>query len=233
MITLRQSQERGYAEHGWLKSYHSFSFAEYYDPEHMGFGPLRVINDDWIAPAMGFGTHPHQNMEIITYVLEGAIAHKDSMGNGSTIRPGNVQYMSAGTGVRHSEFNPASTEHTRLLQIWIQPDQLGGVPLYGEKEFSREEKQGRLRLVISGDGAEDSIKIRQNARLQIGLFDAEQRQELVLANDRLTYVHVARGELQVNGIVLKEGDAVMMTAEEKLVLEQGKQAEVLVFDLPH
>ncbi|MES2037415.1 MAG: pirin family protein [Pseudomonadota bacterium] len=233
MITLRPSQERGHAEHGWLKSHHSFSFAEYYDPQHMGFGPLRVINDDWIAPAMGFGTHPHQNMEIITYVLEGAIAHKDSMGNGSTIRPGNVQYMSAGTGVRHSEFNPANTEHTRLLQIWIQPDQLGGEPLYGEKEFSREEKQGRLRLVVSGDGAEGSIKIRQNARLQIGLFDAEQRQELPLATDRLTYVHVARGELQVNGMSLKEGDAVMMTAEEKLVLEQGKQAEVLVFDLPH
>ncbi len=233
MITLRPSQERGHAEHGWLKSHHSFSFAEYYDPQHMGFGPLRVINDDWIAPAMGFGTHPHQNMEIITYVLEGAIAHKDSMGNGSTIRPGNVQYMSAGTGVRHSEFNPANNEHTRLLQIWIQPDQLGGEPLYGEKEFSREEKQGRLRLVVSGDGADGSIKIRQNARLQIGLFDAEQRQEVALAKDRLTYVHVARGELQVNGMSLKEGDAVMMSAEEKLVLEQGKQAEVLVFDLPH
>ncbi|MCH8620929.1 pirin family protein [Undibacterium sp. TS12] len=233
MIAIRPSQERGYAEHGWLKSYHSFSFAEYYDPEHMGFGPLRVINDDWIAPAMGFGTHPHQNMEIITYVLEGAIAHKDSMGNGSTIRPGNVQYMSAGTGVRHSEFNPANTEHTRLLQIWIQPDQLGGEPLYGEKEFSREEKQGRLRLVVSGDGAESSIRIRQDARLYVGLFDAGQRAEMTLDKNRLSYVHIARGELTVNGQSLKEGDALMLAAEEKLVLEQGNQAEVLVFDLPH
>lgn len=232
MITLRPSKERGYAEHGWLKSYHSFSFAEYYDPAHMGFGPLRVINDDWIAPAMGFGTHPHQNMEIITYVLEGAIAHKDSMGNGSTIRPGNVQYMSAGTGVRHSEFNPASNEHTRLLQIWIQPGQLGGQPLYSEKEFSRAEKLGRLRLVVSGDGADASIKIRQDARLFIGLFDAEQQEKRALDKDRLTYVHIARGELTVNGMALKEGDAVMMEAEEQLLLEQGKEAEVLVFDLP-
>ncbi len=167
MITVRLSQERGAAEHGWLKSFHSFSFAEYYDPQHMGFGPLRVINDDWIAPAMGFGTHPHKDMEIITYVLEGAIAHKDSMDNGSTIRPGNVQYMSAGTGVRHSEFNPSSKEHTRLLQIWIQPSMLGGEPLYEEKEFDRIEKDGKLRVVVSGDGANGSIKIRQDARLLI------------------------------------------------------------------
>lgn len=232
MITLRPSQERGYAEHGWLKSFHSFSFAEYYDPAHMGFGPLRVINDDWIAPAMGFGTHPHQNMEIITYVLEGAIAHKDSMGNGSTIRPGNVQYMSAGTGVRHSEFNPDTQNHTRLLQIWIQPDVLGEAPQYGEKAFSREEKLGQLRLVVSGDGAGDSIRIRQNARLYIGLFDGQQSASLPLLSNRLTYVHLARGELVVNGIQLKEGDALMLQEESLLELSGGNHAEVLVFDLP-
>ena len=233
MITVRLSQERGAAEHGWLKSFHSFSFAEYYDPQHMGFGPLRVINDDWIAPAMGFGTHPHKDMEIITYVLEGAIAHKDSMNNGSTIRPGNVQYMSAGTGVRHSEFNPSSKEHTRLLQIWIQPNMLGGEPLYEEKEFDRIEKDGKLRVVVSGDGADGSIKIRQDARLLIGLFDGEQKQELRLQAGRLTYVHLARGELTVNGGVLKEGDAMKLQDEQSLQLSAGKQAEVLVFDLPH
>jgi len=233
MITVRLSQERGAAEHGWLKSFHSFSFAEYYDPQHMGFGPLRVINDDWIAPAMGFGTHPHKDMEIITYVLEGAIAHKDSMDNGSTIRPGNVQYMSAGTGVRHSEFNPSSKEHTRLLQIWIQPSMLGGEPLYEEKEFDRIEKDGKLRVVVSGDGANGSIKIRQDARLLIGLFDGDQKQELSLQADRLTYVHLARGELAVNGVVLKEGDAMKLQNEQLLQLSAGKQAEVLVLYLPH
>ncbi|MFZ6692508.1 pirin family protein [Undibacterium sp. SXout20W] len=232
MITLRLSQDRGPANHGWLKSFHSFSFAEYYDPQHMGFGPLRVINDDWIAPAMGFGTHPHKDMEIITYVLEGAIAHKDSMNNGSTIRPGNVQYMSAGTGVRHSEFNPSSTEHTQLLQIWIQPDGLNLPPLYEEKEFSRADKEGKLCLVASGDGAEGSIKIRQNARLLIGLFDGDQQQEMTLHTDRLTYVHLARGELTVNGIELKAGDAMKLQNETLLKLSAGKQVEVLVFDLP-
>lgn len=232
MITLRLSQDRGPANHGWLKSFHSFSFAEYYDPQHMGFGPLRVINDDWIAPGMGFGTHPHKDMEIITYVLEGAIAHKDSMNNGSTIRPGNVQYMSAGTGVRHSEFNPSTTEHTQLLQIWIQPDVLNVPPLYEEKEFSREQKEGKLCVVASSDGAEGSIKIRQNARLLIGLFDGEQQQEMALHPDRLTYVHLARGELTVNGVVLKTGDAMKLQSEQLLQLSAGKQAEVLVFDLP-
>ena len=233
MITLRPSHERGHAEHGWLKSYHSFSFAEYYDPAHMGFGPLRVINDDWIAPGMGFGTHPHQNMEIITYVLEGAVAHKDSMGNGSTIRPGNVQYMSAGTGVRHSEFNPDTHQHTRLLQIWIQPNVLALPPVYAEKEFSREEKSGQLRLVVSGDGSDGSIQIRQDARLYIGLFDGEQHLSLPLSKQRLTYVHLARGELSVNGISLKQGDALQLQDEPVLQLSDGKQAEVLVFDLPH
>ncbi|MBC3869680.1 pirin family protein [Undibacterium oligocarboniphilum] len=233
MISVRRAHERGYAEHGWLKSYHSFSFADYYDPQHMGFGPLRVINDDWIAPGMGFGTHPHQNMEIITYVLEGAIAHQDSMGNGSTIRPGNVQYMSAGTGVRHSEFNPSPSEHTRLLQIWIEPDVLGKAPRYNEKTFSAAEKNGQLRLVASPDGEQDSVAIRQNARLYIGLFDGDQQADIRLSPQRLTYVHLARGALSVNGVPLQEGDAVKLQDESSLHLSAGKQAEVLVFDLPY
>lgn len=204
MEQLRLSQDRGFAQHGWLRSYHSFSFAEYYDPEHMGFGPLRVINDDWIAAGMGFPTHPHQNMEIITYVLDGAIAHKDSMGNGSTILPGNVQYMSAGTGVRHSEFNPDTQKATRLLQIWIQPNVLGQTPRYDEKAFSAEEKRGKLRLVVSPDGANGSIAIRQDARLSIGLFDGAEQAKLDLQADRLYYVHVVRGSLQVQQHQLQE-----------------------------
>lgn len=232
MEQLRLSQDRGFAQHGWLRSYHSFSFAEYYDPQHMGFGPLRVINDDWIAAGMGFPTHPHQNMEIITYVLDGAIAHKDSMGNGSTILPGNVQYMSAGTGVRHSEFNPDTQKATRLLQIWIQPNLLGQVPRYDEKAFSAEEKRGKLRLVVSPDGQDGSIAIRQDARLSIGLFDGAEQAKLDLQNDRLYYVHVARGSVQVQDHHLQEGDALMLSEASTLVLQHGQNAEVLVFDLP-
>lgn len=232
MEQLRLSQDRGYAQHGWLRSYHSFSFAEYYDPQHMGFGPLRVINDDWIAAGMGFPTHPHQNMEIITYVLDGAIAHKDSMGNGSTILPGNVQYMSAGTGVRHSEFNPDTQKATRLLQIWIQPNLLGQAPRYDEKAFSAEEKRGKLRLVVSPDGQDGSIAIRQDARLSIGLFDGAEQAKLDLQNDRLYYVHVARGSVQVQDHRLQEGDALMLSEASALVLQNGQNAEVLVFDLP-
>lgn len=232
MEQLRLSQDRGYAQHGWLRSYHSFSFAEYYDPQHMGFGPLRVINDDWIAAGMGFPTHPHQNMEIITYVLDGAIAHKDSMGNGSTILPGNVQYMSAGTGVRHSEFNPDTQKATRLLQIWIQPNLLGQVPRYDEKAFSEAEKRGKLRLVVSPDGQDGSIAIRQDARLSIGLFDGAEQAKLDLQNDRLYYVHVARGSVQVQDHHLQEGDALMLSEASSLVLQHGQNAEVLVFDLP-
>ncbi|MFZ6815551.1 pirin family protein [Undibacterium sp. Rencai35W] len=233
MLTLHKSDQRGYAEHGWLQSFHSFSFADYYDPAHMGFGPLRVINDDRIAAGMGFGMHGHKDMEIITYVLEGAIAHKDSMGNGSTIYPGNVQYMSAGTGVRHSEFNPSPVQPTHLLQIWIQPDRINAIPAYQEKNFSREEKLGRLRLVASSDGLDGSIPIRQDARLYIGLFDGEQAASLSLQPDRLTYVHLARGMLTVNGQTLSAGDAVKLQQEELLVLTAGQHAEVLVFDLPH
>ncbi|MDO8653729.1 MAG: pirin family protein [Undibacterium sp.] len=232
MLTLRKSEERGYASHGWLESYHSFSFADYYDPKHMGFGPLRVINDDWIAADMGFGTHGHRDMEIITYVLEGEIAHKDSMGNGSTIRPGDVQRMSAGTGVRHSEFNPSPENKTHLLQIWIQPSTEGIAPGYEEKNFSREEKLGRLRLVASKEGEDGAVKIHQDAKLHVGLFDGDQSASLNLAKGRLGYVHLASGQLTVNGVVLRAGDALMLQDEDQLSLSHGVQAEVLVFDLP-
>ena len=233
MITLRKSEDRGYASHGWLESYHSFSFADYRDPAHMGFGPLRVINDDWIAGGMGFGTHAHNDMEIITYVLEGEIAHKDSMGNGSTIRPGDVQRMSAGTGVRHSEFNPSSLNKTHLLQIWIQPATTGNAPGYEEKHFERETKNGRLCLVASSDGAEGSVTIHQDAKLFVGVFEEKQNAVKTLEKHRLYYVHLASGQLNVNGFILRAGDALMLQNEELLNLAHGIQAEVLLFDLPN
>ncbi len=232
MLTLRKSEDRGHANHGWLESYHSFSFADYYDPAHVGFGALRVINDDSIAAGMGFGTHGHSDMEIITYVLEGEIAHKDSMGNGSTIRPGDVQRMSAGTGVRHSEFNPSAVNKTHLLQIWILPAEKGNSPGYEEKNFSREEKVGRLRLVASADGTDGSVKIYQDAKLYVGLFDDQQNADLALQKNRLCYVHLAIGQISANGHVLRAGDALMLQDEELLTLAHGIQAEVLVFDLP-
>lgn len=232
MITLRSSKERGYAKHDWLESYHSFSFADYYDPAHMAFGPLRVINEDFIAADRGFGTHGHKNMEIITYVLEGEIAHKDSMGNGSTIRSGDVQRMSAGSGVRHSEFNPSKDQATHLLQIWIQPNALEITPGYEEKNFTVAEKLGQLRLVASADGKDGAVKIYQDASLYVGLFQAEQTVEIPLQIHRLYYVHLARGKLQVNGHALEAGDALMLREEEKLMIDNGIDAEVLVFDLP-
>ncbi|WP_157313922.1 pirin family protein [Chitinibacter sp. GC72] len=231
MITLRKSEERGHANHGWLDSNFSFSFAEYYDPAHMHFGALRVINDDRIAAGMGFGMHPHQDMEIITYVLSGAIEHKDSMGNGSVIRPGNVQRMSAGTGVRHSEFNPSDTEETHLLQIWIIPGQKGIAPSYEEKIFSDEDKRGQLRLVASPDASNGSVLIHQDVRLYAGLFDGDEALEQAIQMGRKLYVHIARGSIEVNGIALKAGDAAMLTHETALTLKQGHGAEVLVFDL--
>lgn len=232
MIELRKSAERGYADHGWLRSFHSFSFAEYRDPAHMHFGPLRVINEDFIEPNQGFGTHAHRDMEIITYVLSGDLSHKDSMGNGSTIRPGNVQRMSAGRGVTHSEFNHGSGLPTHLLQIWIIPDRNGLEPGYEERHFSEAEKRGRLRLVVSGDGVDGSVSMHQDARLYVGLFDGDERATLSLAAGRRAYVHLAKGALTVNGQRIEAGDAIKLAQETDLQLSHGEQAEVLVFDLP-
>ncbi|MFC5475942.1 pirin family protein [Paraherbaspirillum soli] len=232
MIELRKSTDRGHANHGWLDSYFSFSFAEYHDPQHMGFGPLRVINEDRINPGSGFGTHGHKDMEIISYVLEGQLAHKDSMGTGSVIQPGDVQRMSAGTGVRHSEFNHSS-QPTHMLQIWIQPNVLGVEPSYEEKKFSRAEKEGRLRLVASADGRQGSVIIHQDASLYVGLFDGAQSATISLAPQRLAYVHVARGKIFANGQLLEAGDAAKISGESELRIAGGEQAEVLVFDLPH
>jgi redox-sensitive bicupin YhaK (pirin superfamily) len=231
MNELRRSAERGYADHGWLRSFHSFSFADYYDPRHMGFGPLRVINEDRVRPGAGFGTHGHRDMEIVSYVLEGALAHKDSMGNGSTIVPGDVQRMSAGTGVLHSEFNHDPARTTHFLQIWIEPSVAGIAPSYEQKHFAAEEKRGRLRLIASPDGAAGSVRLHQDARLYAGLFDGAERARLELAPGRKSYVHVARGGLRVNGEALAAGDA-LKTDARGLELEGGEGAEVLVFDLP-
>jgi redox-sensitive bicupin YhaK (pirin superfamily) len=231
MNELRRAAERGYADHGWLRSFHSFSFADYYDPRHMGFGPLRVINEDRVRPGAGFGTHGHRDMEIVSYVLDGALAHKDSMGNGSTIVPGDVQRMSAGTGVQHSEFNHDAARVTHFLQIWIEPSAAGLPPSYEQKHFAPQERRGRLRLVASADGADGSVLLHQDARLYAGLFDGAERARLELAAGRRSYVHLARGRLRVNGETLEAGDALKSDAR-VLELEGGAAAEVLVFDLP-
>ena len=231
MLTLRKSADRGYADHGWLKSFHSFSFAGYYDPRHMGWGNLRVINEDRIAPGTGFGTHGHRDMEIISYVVSGNLAHKDSMGNIKGIPPGDVQRMSAGTGVQHSEFNHAPNETTHFFQIWIEPNVTGIAPGYEQKTFAVAEKQGVLRLVASPDGAKGSVLIHADARLYSSLLDGEQSAQLVLDPQRKSYVHLLRGELEVNGHVLSAGDAALLEAENVLTLAHGKAAEVLVFDL--
>ena len=232
MTEIRRSNERGYADHGWLKSFHTFSFADYFDPEHVQVGPLRVINEDRVAAGQGFGTHGHRDMEIISYVLDGELAHKDSMGNGSTIRPGDVQRMSAGSGVRHSEFNPSSTNPVHFLQIWIQPNAQGIEPSYEEKRFSVQEKRGRLRIIASPDQADGSVLIHQDARVYAGLFDGDETATLNAEPGRTLYMHVARGTVTANGTVLNGGDAVTLTDTEKLELNRGQQAEVLVFDLP-
>jgi redox-sensitive bicupin YhaK (pirin superfamily) len=231
MITLRRSQDRGHAHHGWLESYHSFSFADYLDPAHMGFGNLRVINEDRIAPGTGFGTHGHRDMEIVSYVLEGALAHRDSMGNGAAIVPGELQRMSAGTGVRHSEFNHAKDKTTHFLQIWLLPHTPGLAPGYEQKAFAEADKRGKLALVASPDGREGSVTVNADALIRAGLFDGAERAELALDPQRLGYVFLARGALVVNGQALAAGDALKLRAEERLVLEQGQDAEVLVFDL--
>lgn len=231
MLTLRPSAERGYADHGWLKSFHSFSFAGYHDADHMEFGNLRVINEDRIAPGTGFGTHGHKDMEIISYVMSGELAHKDSMGNVKGIPPGDLQRMSAGTGVQHSEFNHAPGETTHFLQIWIQPNVFGIAPGYEQKTFTSQEKRGKLRLVVSNDGAEDSVTVHADARIYAGLLDGDERAELLLNPARKTYVHLVRGMLEVNGHLLRQGDAAMLQAQDMLLLRAGHDAEVLVFDL--
>ena len=231
MITQRRSTERGYADHGWLKSFHSFSFAGYHDPAHMGFGNLRVINEDRVAAGRGFGTHGHRDMEIISYVLSGELAHKDSMGNVKGIPPGDVQRMSAGTGVQHSEFNHADGQSTHFLQIWIEPNVTGIPPSYEQKTFSDSDKRGKLRLVASGDGAQGSVTVHADAKLYAGLFDGPESAELPLNATRKTYVHLVRGELEVNGQLLRTGDAARLEGESCLQLSGGKAAEVLVFDL--
>jgi redox-sensitive bicupin YhaK (pirin superfamily) len=231
MLAVRKSEARGYADHGWLRSFHSFSFADYHDPAHMGFGPLRVINEDRIAPGSGFGTHGHRDMEIISYVLEGALAHQDSMGNGSAIVPGDVQRMSAGTGVRHSEFNHSKEGATHFLQIWIEPGRTGIAPGYEQKHFEPASKRGRLRLIASPDAAQGSVTIHQDARLYAGLFDGAERAEHAIAAGRRAYVHVALGRAMVNGLALAAGDALKAEGTDRIVIEQGDAAEVLLFDL--
>lgn len=231
MVTLRPSAQRGYADHGWLKSYHSFSFADYHDPAHMGWGNLRVINEDWIAPGTGFGTHGHRDMEIVSYVVEGELAHRDSMGNGRAIPPGDVQRMSAGRGVMHSEFNHAQGQTTHLLQIWILPAQAGIEPSYEQKTFSESSKRGQLKLVAAPGGQDGAVTIHADARLYAGLFEGTEKAELTLDPQRKAYVHLVRGELKVNGLALQAGDAALLAQESTLTLDQGKQAEVLVFDL--
>ncbi|SRR5579864_3047746 len=231
MIEIRKGSDRGYADHGWLRSYHTFSFADYQDPEHMGFGPLRVINEDRIRPGTGFGTHGHRDMEIISYVLEGALAHKDNMGNGSAIVPGDVQRMSAGKGVLHSEFNHSKDGVTHFLQIWIEPNVIGIPPSYEQKHFDVASKSGRLRLVASPDGREGSVTVHQDAYLYSALLDGADRVTHGVAPVRRAYVHVARGKLSVNGQPLEAGDALKATDTAEIVLEKAGNAEVLLFDL--
>jgi redox-sensitive bicupin YhaK (pirin superfamily) len=231
MLEILRSAERGHANHGWLDTYHSFSFADYYDPQHVQFGPLRVINEDRVAPGQGFGTHGHRDMEIVTYVLEGGIAHRDSMGNGSTIRPGDVQRMSAGTGVMHSEFNASREEPVHLLQIWIVPKTRGDEPGYEEKRFTDADKRGRLRVVASPDGRDDSVTIHADAAIHAALIDGAERAVFDVPVGRRVYVHVARGAVTVNGEALAAGDGARITDCASVTLENGEAAEVLLFDL--
>ena len=231
MLTVRKSSERGYADHGWLKSFHSFSFAEYFDPQHMGWGNLRVINEDRIAPGTGFGTHGHRDMEIISYVLSGNLAHQDSMGNVKGIPPGDVQRMSAGSGVRHSEFNHAQGEQTHFLQIWIEPNVRGIEPSYEQKTVPESAKRGQLALVAAPEAAANAVKIHADARLYAGLFEGTEQATLSLNPERKAYVFLVRGRLNANGQTLHAGDAALLQSESRLTLDQASDAEVLVFDL--
>ena len=232
MIEIRRGDQRGHADHGWLDSYHSFSFADYYDPQHMQFGPLRVINEDRVVPGAGFGTHGHRDMEILSYVLDGELAHKDSTGTSSTIRPGDVQRMSAGRGVQHSEFNGSHSQPVHFLQIWILPDVAGIAPEYEERRFDEAEKRGRLRLIASPQGEDGSVRIHQDARVYAGLLDGAEHATLEVAPGRRIYLHVARGQVTANGESLAAGDALKLSGESTLRLADGHAAEVLAFDLP-
>ncbi|MBA5604610.1 pirin family protein [Duganella sp. FT3S] len=233
MLEVRKSAERGDAHHGWLQSQHSFSFADYYDPQHMGFGPLRVINEDRVVPGQGFGTHGHRDMEIVSYVLDGALEHKDSMGTGSVLHYGDVQRMSAGSGVRHSEFNHSRTQGVHFLQIWIMPNVTGIAPSYEEKHFAPDSKRGKLRLIASSDGRDGSVLIHQDAALYATILGAGDHVTHALAPRRLGYVHVIRGSVTVNGVALSGGDALKLSDEPQVTLEQADNAEILLFDLPY
>jgi redox-sensitive bicupin YhaK (pirin superfamily) len=232
MIELRKAGERGLADHGWLRSWHSFSFASYHDPRRMGFGPLRVLNDDTVAPGQGFGMHGHRDMEILTFVLSGALEHQDSLGTGAVVRPGDVQRMSAGTGVHHSEFNHSTQEPVHFLQVWIIPATQGAPPGYEQKHFSAEQKQARLCLVASPDGSEGSVRLLESARVYASLLRAGERVEHVLAAGRLCYVHVATGAARVHGRELEAGDALLLKDEPGVIGIEGGEAELLLFDLP-
>ena len=232
MKVIRRSQDRGHANHGWLDSYHSFSFADYFDEDQVQFGPLRVLNEDRVAAGQGFGTHGHADMEIISYVLEGELSHQDSIGTASSIRPGDVQRMSAGSGVRHSEFNASKSDSVHFLQIWIQPNVKGIPPSYEEKRFEPADKRGRLRLIASPDGAKGSVKIHQDVRVYGGLFDGAESASLPLERGRLAYVHVARGSVHANDVELTTGDALKLSGEPGVEITRGGKAEILVFDLP-
>jgi redox-sensitive bicupin YhaK (pirin superfamily) len=232
MLEVRKSEERGRAHHGWLKSNHSFSFADYFDLKHMGFGPLRVINEDRVDPGQGFGTHGHRDMEIISYVLEGTLAHQDSMGNGSALRYGDVQRMSAGTGVQHSEFNHSKDQPVHFLQIWIEPKFKGVPPSYEEKHFDAASKQGQLRLIASQDGREGSVVINQDAAIYASILNGSDQVEHTLAAGRIAYLHVIRGRVTANGVQLKGGDALKVTAETAILIKDAEASEVLLFDLP-
>ena len=230
-MEIRRAAERGSAEFGWLHSRHTFSFGQYRDPKQMGFSDLLVINDDRVEPGQGFGTHPHRDMEIFSFILEGALAHRDSMGTGSTIYPGDVQMLSAGTGITHSEFNASQQELVHFLQIWIMPDKKGVAPRYQQQQFPDSDRRGRLRLVISPDGADGSLSVYQDTRVYSGLIDGAESAELRLPAERFAYVHVARGEIVVNSELLRAGDGARLRREPLLKISQGRGAEVLIFDL--
>ncbi|MCW8906034.1 MAG: pirin family protein [Sedimenticola sp.] len=232
MKQIRAAESRGHADHGWLQSHHSFSFADYYDPEHMGVSILRVINDDHIAPSGGFPTHPHRDMEIVTYLMEGALEHRDSMGNGSLIRPGDIQRMSAGSGIRHSEFNPSDSKPTRLLQIWLMPNRQGITPGYAQQHFPLQQRRGRLQLLVSPDGRDGSLSAQQDGLLYGTLLEQDQTLSHDLEPGRTAYIHLARGQAEINGESLNEGDAITLTDEAQIGMRGIDQAEILLFDLP-